>query len=110
MSQQRSNCSNNDGIFNIRLVFFNTCYSINQAEAVSQFVDATIGMNTSIGDETARIFSSQFYSAIGFGLSVAKAFQQAKALVMMEGIPEENTPELFIKNGLNAEEIILVQP
>jgi len=94
----------------IRLVFFNTCYSNNQAEAVSQFVDATIGMNTSIGDEAARIFSSQFYSSIGFGLSVAKSFQQAKALVMMEGILEENTPQLFIKDGQNADEIILVQP
>lgn len=95
---------------NIRLVFFNTCYSRNQAEAVSQFVDATIGMNTSIGDEAARVFSSQFYSSIGFGFSVGKAFQQAKALLMMEGIKEENTPQLFVKDGLNAEEIILVQP
>jgi|SRR5690554_367318 len=95
---------------NIRLVFFNTCYSRNQAEAVSQFADATIGMNTSIGDEAARVFSSQFYSSIGFGHSVAKAFQQAKALLMMEGIKEENTPELFIKDGLNADEIILVKP
>lgn len=95
---------------NIRLVFFNTCYSRNQAEAISQFADATIGMNTSIGDEAARVFSSQFYSSIGFGHSVAKAFQQAKALLMMEGIKEENTPELFIKDGLNADEIILVKP
>jgi hypothetical protein len=95
---------------NIRLVFFNTCFSKNQAEAISQFVDATIGMNTSIGDEAARVFSSQFYSAIGFGLSVEKAFQQAKGLLMMEDIPEESTPELFIKPGLKAEEIILVQP
>ena len=95
---------------NIRLVFFNTCYSRNQAEAVSQYVDATIGMNTSIGDEAARIFSSQFYSSIGFGHSVGKAFQQAKALLMMEGIDEENTPELFIKEGLNSDEIVLVQP
>lgn len=94
----------------IKLVFFNTCYSRNQAEAISEFVEATIGMNTSIGDEAARIFSSQFYSSIGFGLSVGKAFQQAKALLMMEGIKEENTPELFIKSGLNANEIILVQP
>lgn len=95
---------------NIRLVFFNTCYSKNQAEVVSQFFEASIGMNTSIGDNAGRIFSSQFYSSIGFGLSVAKAFQQAKALLMMEGIPEENTPQLFIKEGLNADEIILVKP
>lgn len=95
---------------NIRLVFFNTCYSRNQAESISQFADATIGMSTSIGDEAARIFSSQFYSSIGFGHSVGKAFQQAKALLMMEGIDDENTPQLFIKDGLNANEIILVQP
>lgn len=29
---------------------------------------------------------------------------------MMEGIQEENTPELFIKEGLNENEIVLVRP
>jgi len=29
---------------------------------------------------------------------------------MLEGIEEENTPELFIRPGLNPDEIILVQP
>lgn len=95
---------------NIRLVFFNTCYSKNQAESISEFVEATIGMNTTIGDDAARVFSSQFYSSVAFGHSVHKAFQQARALVMMEGIAEENTPELFIKEGLNANDIILVNP
>lgn len=95
---------------NIRLVFFNSCYSKNQAEAISEFVEATIGMNTSIGDDAARIFSSQFYSSIGFGLSVGKAFKQAKAAMMLEGINEENTPELFIQKGLDENEIVLVNP
>lgn len=94
----------------IRLVFFNTCYSKNQAEAVSEFVDATIGMNTSIGDETARIFSSQFYSSIGFGYSVKKAFEQAKSLLMLENIKEEDTPELFVREGLDSNEIYIVKP
>jgi hypothetical protein len=94
----------------IRLVFFNTCYSRNQAEAVSQYVEATIGMNTSIGDKAARIFSSQFYSSIGFGLSIRKSFEQAKSLLMLESISEEETPELFTKNGLNAEDLIIVIP
>ena len=94
----------------IRLVFFNTCYSKNQAEAVSEYVEATIGMNTSIGDEAARIFSSQFYSSIGFGLSVKKSFEQAKALLMLENIREEETPELFIKEGINSEDLIIVKP
>jgi hypothetical protein len=94
----------------IRLVFFNTCHSKNQAEAISEFVEVTIGMNTSIGDKAARIFSSQFYSSISFGNSVKKSFEQAKALLMMEGITEENTPELFVKSGLNSADIILVSP
>ena len=28
----------------------------------------------------------------------------------MEGIKEENTPELFVKEGLNADELIIVKP
>lgn len=94
----------------IRLVFFNTCYSRNQAEAVACHVEAAIGMNTSIGDDAAMIFSSQFYSAIGFGHSVQQAFYQAKALVMMEGLDEENTPELFCQEGRDAAELIIVRP
>jgi hypothetical protein len=61
-------------------------------------------MNTSIGDEAAR-----FYSALGFGLSLKRSFEQAKAALMLESIPEEDTPELFIQDGLNPDEIIIVK-
>jgi hypothetical protein len=94
----------------LRLVFFNTCYSYNQAEAVTNHIEAAIGMNTSIGDDAARVFSSQFYSSLGFGLSIKKAFDQAKALLMMEGLNEEDTPELFVQEGLDSNELIIVRP
>ena len=94
----------------IRLVFFNTCYSRNQAEAVVKHVPAAIGMKTSIGDDAARVFSAQFYSAIGFGLSVSRAFQQAKAALMLESIPEHDTPELFLGDGVDGNSLFLVQP
>lgn len=94
----------------IRLVFFNTCYSHRQAEAVTKHVEAAVGMNTSIGDDAARVFSSQFYSSIGFGLTILDAFNQAKALVMMEGLNEEDTPELFIQDGLDANDLTIVRP
>ena len=94
----------------LRLVFFNTCHSHNQAEAVIQHVEAAIGMNTSIGDDAARIFASQFYSSIGFGFSVKKAFEQARGLLMMKGIPEQDTPKLFTQAGLDPEELIIVKP
>ncbi|MCA1579285.1 MAG: CHAT domain-containing protein [Acidobacteria bacterium] len=94
----------------IQLVFFNTCYSRNQAEAVVKHVPAAIGMKTTIGDTAARIFAGQFYSAIGFGLSVKQAFDQAKAALMLENIREEDTPELFVGDGVDAESLILVKP
>lgn len=94
----------------IRLVFFNTCHSHGQAEAVVEHIEAAIGMNTSIGDEAARVFSSNFYSAIGFGHSVQKAFDQARAALMLEGIAEHDTPALFVQSGLEAADLILVTP
>jgi len=98
-------CSND-----IRLAFFNTCYSQKQAEAIVDHVHAAIGMKTTIGDEAARVFAAQFYSAIGFGNSVKGAFEQAIALVMMEGIPEADTPELFLADNVNGEKLIIVRP
>jgi len=93
---------------NLRLVFFNTCHSKNQANNVTEHIECAIGMNTSITDEAAQIFSAQFYSSIGFGLSVEKSFKQAKAALMLEGIDEENTPALFVKPDYEAAEIYIV--
>ena len=93
----------------IQLVFFNACYSRGQAEAVVTHIPAAIGMNAAIGDNAARVFAAQFYSAIGFGHSITRAFQQARAAMMLEGIPEENTPELFVAPGLDGDGLTLVR-
>lgn len=97
-------------IDNICLVVFNTCFSSGQAEAVTQHVDIAIGMADTIGDEAARIFAAQFYSAIGFGRSVQAAFDQGQAALMLEGIPEEDTPVLFCRAGVNPADVVLVRP
>ncbi|SMS12636.1 hypothetical protein CFBP1590__5050 [Pseudomonas viridiflava] len=98
------------GAESVKLVFFNTCFSFNQAQGCLQHVPATIGMNRDVGDLPARIFSAQFYSAIGFGLSITRAFEQAKALVAMETPGEESIPELYIQDGLTEEMLTLVRP
>jgi len=95
---------------NIRLIFFNTCYSESQAKAVTKHVEAAIGMNTSIGDHAARVFSSQFYSSIGVGHSVGKAFEQGRAALMLEDIKQEDIPELFTNSELDPSEIIIINP
>ncbi|MBW4649223.1 MAG: hypothetical protein KME06_11015 [Kastovskya adunca ATA6-11-RM4] len=95
---------------NIRMVVFNACFSHAQAEAVIQHVDIAIGMNHAISDNAARVFAAQLYSAIGFGRSIKQAFDQGVAALLLEGIPEENTPVLFTQDGLASESIILVRP
>ena len=94
----------------IQLVLFNTCYSRDQAAAVVKHVPSAVGMNTTIGDDAARVFSSQFYSAIGFGKSVKVAFEQAKAALMLEKSCEEDTPELFVGGGNDPNELFIVRP
>lgn len=92
----------------VRLVFFNACYSSVQAAKIVENIDTSIGMNAPIGDEAARVFAARFYSSVGFGLSVAQAFKQAKAELLLEGIPEDTTPELFEREGVSADELYLV--
>lgn len=94
----------------IRLIVFNACHSAIQAEQVIESVASAIGMTKPIGDDAACIFAAQFYSAIGFGHSVSKSFEQAKAALMLESIPQENIPKLFAKEGVNLSELIIVDP
>lgn len=93
---------------NLRLVFFNTCHSKNQAHSVVEYIECVIGMNTTITDEAAQVFAAQLYSSIGFGLSIDKAFDQAKAALMLEGITEEQTPTLFVKSDHDAKDSYIV--
>ena len=95
---------------NLRLEVFNACFSQAQAEAVTQHVEAAIGMSDAIGDDAAKVFAAQFYSAIGFGRSVKQAFAQGINALLLEGIPEEETPRIFTQEGIDSEDIVLVRP
>lgn len=94
----------------IKLVVFNSCFSRSQAEAVVQHVSAAIGMKKAIGDEAARAFAIGLYSAIGFGHSVKKAFGQARALMMAEDNNDADAPELFLADGIEGDQLVLVRP
>lgn len=94
---------------NVKLVFFNACYSEVQAKNIVKYIDVAIGMSDSIRDDTACVFAAQFYSSIGFGLSVEQAFNQAKAELMLEGVPGDDIPQLYLKDGVNASDMFLVK-
>lgn len=94
---------------NIRVVMLNACYSRAQAEAITSVIDCAIGMNVAIGDQAAIRFAASFYRALGFGRSVQDAFDQGVTSLMLEGIAEEHTPELMVREGVRAEEVFVVQ-
>lgn len=94
---------------NIHVVVLNACFSQTQAEAIVQVIDCAIGMKTEIGDEAAIAFAASFYSAVGYGRSVHDAFEQGRTSLMLKGIPEEDTPTLLVRKGVNASTIFLVE-
>jgi hypothetical protein len=87
---------------NIRIVVLNACYAKDQAEALREIIDFTIGMNKAIGDRAAIVFAAYFYQALAFGRSVQDAFELAKNQLELFKIPESDTPELLIKRGVDA--------
>lgn len=91
---------------NIRLVVLNACHSQGQAAAISREIDCTIGMDQGIGDDAAIIFSSWLYGALAFGRSIGEAFEQGRTALMLRGIPEESTPSISLKEGVDPHRII----
>lgn len=94
----------------IRLIVFNACFSDTQAANVVEHIEAAIGTVDSIPDETARTFAAQLYSSIGFGHSLKKAFDQAKAELILEGIPGEDIPQLYCRPDVDPDNMVLVHP
>jgi len=93
---------------NIRLVLFNACHSESQANAISSEIECMVGMTDAIGDNAAITFASWFYGALAFGRSVGQAFDQGRTALMLNGIPEETTPILLTRPGVDALQITFI--
>ena len=93
---------------NLRLVVLNACNTRPQAEALTEVVDCVVSMNQTITDRAAIKFSASFYGALAFGRSVQKAFDQGVARLRAEGIAEASTPELLVRAGVDAAQLMLV--
>ncbi len=73
-------------------VLLNACYSLVQAEAISQHVNYVIGMNSTVGDKAAVAFAVAFYDAIAAGEEVEFAYELSCS--QMIGFLEQQTPVL----------------
>jgi hypothetical protein len=94
----------------IRVVVLNACHSRPQAEAIAEAVGCAIGTPDRIMDEAAISFSAAFYNSIAYGQSVQAAFDQACATLKMGGFADHEDPQLVMRPGLKASDIVLVQP
>jgi CHAT domain len=83
----------------VRVVLLNACYTVAQAQAISQHVDFVIGTRAPITDEAATVFAAAFYSALGFGRNVPQAFDRARAALMVHGLPGKDIPQLIVRPG-----------
>jgi hypothetical protein len=79
----------------IRCVVLNACYSKGQAQAIAENIDCVVGMSRSIGDSAAISFATSFYQALAFGSDVQTAFELGCVQIQMEGLKEEDTPQLL---------------
>ena len=93
---------------NLRMVVLNACHTRPQAEALTEVVDCVVSMNRTITDHAAIKFAASFYGVLAFGRSVQKAFEQGVARLSAEGIAEADTPELVVRPGVDATQLVLV--
>ena len=94
----------------IRLVVFNSCQSAAQADLATEHVDFAIGMATNVEDQRAKTFAAQFYNSLGFGKTLAEAFDQAKAQVTLAHGAGGEIQQLFEAPGKEAATTVLVAP
>lgn len=93
-----------------RLVVLNACESLAGAEDLLQTVPTVVAMSDSINDTSAVVFATQFYSGVGSAQSVASALKQAKVAMDAASLEGSDLPEARTREGINLDELVLVQP
>lgn len=89
------------------LVVFNACFASTQASAILRSARAAIGMRSRIEDRAAISFASALYGALAYGRSVQDAFTLGVAALDAR---HRQLPELFVRPGVDASKVVLVQP
>ncbi len=82
----------------VKCVVLNACYSEKSAEAISEYINYVIGMNNSILDNPAIVFSEGFYDGLGYISNnqdvFQRAFDEAMVAIEMENPSQGSIPVL----------------
>jgi hypothetical protein len=95
---------------NIKVVVFNACWGRPLAADVAEAVGCAVGVSGPVTGTAAIAFSASFYRALGFGRSVAEAFELGKVALTSAGVPGDQTPELLTGPGVDAAGLRLIEP
>jgi hypothetical protein len=91
----------------VKVVVLNACFTAQIAETLLAHIDCVVGMSGSIHDDAARSFAIGFYGGLGEHESIAAAFEQGRAAINLEGLPDAERPQLQVRNGFDASQLIL---
>ena len=91
----------------MKMVVLNACYSEVHAEALLEHIDCVVGIEGSIGDDAAQSFAIGFYGGLGEGESVVAAYRHGCVAISLEGLPDIDRPRLKVREGIDAEQMVL---
>jgi CHAT domain-containing protein len=90
----------------VRCVLLNACSTEQHAVAISEHVEAAIGMAASIADVAAAVFAAAFYRGLASGRNVVSAYEQGIAAMMVEGTGDDHVPKIHARPGADLERLV----
>jgi len=90
----------------VNCVLLNACHSAKSAEAISKYINCTIGMNQEIQDKSAIQFAQGFYDGLGYttpdNLDVfQRAFQEGKVAIKLENLSQAQIPVINRRTNID---------
>lgn len=93
----------------VKLIILAACFTKQLAASLLEHVESVVGMDGAIGDDAARHFVVGLYAGIGAGASLEEAFRQGRAAIGMEGLQHGDRPQLMVRDGVDASQLILAK-
>lgn len=92
---------------NIQVVVLNACFTLEQALAIGETIDFTVGISKTIKDKAAITFAGAFYRALSFEMTVQEAFDSGRVELMALNVRGHEALEFIVRPGANPSETIL---
>lgn len=94
----------------MKLVVLNGCFSELQAEALLLHVDCVVGTRGTVDPAAAKTYAIGFFGGLGDHESVATAHKQGCAAVVLEGLQDDDRPQLKVRPGVDPDKLVFTAP